>query len=91
MEGFSMAVWVTDPSGVVDLVDEFDTPDETDSTESLEEQKSSLEDDIDAVDNLIGGLRDFLVDARNRISEIDDVLAERKADEDVPAKVEVQP
>jgi hypothetical protein len=74
-----MATYVSGVDAVVDSVELF--LDTDDSTENLREQKEALEDDALEIGPLISELQDWLGEAEDRISEIDDELEARKAAE----------
>jgi hypothetical protein len=67
-------------SGIDDVVERLDLDlDTDDTTKNLQSLKAALEDDIETIEELIDGLRDFIVEARDRVSEIEYVLDEREA------------
>ena len=74
-----MTVHVYRVDDVVDPLTDFDK--DATTTEELQSLQLELESDINAVDELIEGLKDWYFEAHERVREIDDALVEREADE----------
>jgi hypothetical protein len=75
-----MTVHISDVEDVVEpLSPDFGWDD---TTEDLQNLKADLEDDLETVGDLVGGLLDFIYGAQDRVREIEDVLDERGAAED---------
>jgi hypothetical protein len=77
-----MPVHISDVEDVVEpLSPDFDRDDTT--TENLENLKAELEDDIEAISELISSLDDFIFEAQDRLREIEDILAKHEGAGDV--------
>jgi hypothetical protein len=67
-------IYIYATNEIVDPLDDFD---EDATSESLRGQRDDIEGDINTIEDLITGLRDFLYEARKRVSEIDHELDNR--------------
>jgi hypothetical protein len=75
-----MSIHIYTADEIVDPLDDFD---EDATSETLRNQRDDIAGDINTIEDLIGGLRDFLFEARKRVGEIERELEVRDNEDEV--------